>query len=81
MRKNFASEFTSRAVKDKLMDDTLKLIQNIKIAGHKTIFGDKAVSKTKRTPEQQQSDMRARIQQLMSQGLSDEEIERQLTNP
>ncbi|MGL5936021.1 MAG: hypothetical protein ACRCZI_10440 [Cetobacterium sp.] len=71
MKKNFAGDWTSRAVKDKLMDDTLKLISNIKTAGHKTIFGDKAIKQTQPKTEE---DMRARIRQLLSEGKTEDEI-------
>jgi hypothetical protein len=71
MKKNFAGDWTSRAVKDKLMDDTLKLIQNIKVAGHKTIFGEKAVKQSQPKTEE---DMRSRIRQLLSEGKTEDEI-------
>jgi len=71
MKKNFAGDWTSKAVKDKLMDDTLKLIQNIKVAGHKTIFGEKAVKQSQPKTEE---DMRARIRQLLSEDKTEDEI-------
>jgi len=77
MKKNFAGDWTSRQVKDQLMNDTLKLIQNIKTAGHKTIFGEKAVKASKPKTEE---DMRARIRELLQQGKTEDEIAQILGN-
>lgn len=77
MKKNFAGDWTSKQVKDQLMNDTLKLIQNIKTAGHKTIFGEKAVKASKPKTEE---DMRARIRELLQQGKTEDEIAQILGN-
>lgn len=77
MKKNFAGDWTSKQVKDQLMNDTLKLIQNIKTAEHKTIFGEKAVKASKPKTE---ADMRARIRELLQQGKSEDEIAQILGN-
>lgn len=78
MKKNFASDWTSRKVKDQLMGDTLKLIQNIRAAGHKTIFGEKAAKASKEV--EQTASMQEQIRALRAQNKSWEEIEKILTN-
>ncbi|MGL5935270.1 MAG: hypothetical protein ACRCZI_06565 [Cetobacterium sp.] len=71
MQKNFAADWTSKAVKDRLMDDTRNLIGDIRTAAHKTIFGEKAVEQATQKPEE---DIRSRIRQLLSEDKTEDEI-------
>jgi hypothetical protein len=86
MAKNFAGVWTSEAVKDALMQDTDKLINNRRKGLLRTVFGKDAVDKTKGQPskapaqgqDRSEDAARARIQELKAQGLSKEAIKSQL---
>ena len=74
MEKNFAGDFTSQAVKDKLMGDTQRLIGDIRKGAMTNIFGASNVKKSAASEDS----MRLKIRELLQQGKSPEEIKRLL---